>query len=195
MPRVPGKLILLATSVVAGMGAGACSKARTPVEAYARFRAAVEAGDAGALFDALDKKSRWAWMTVQKSHRESYDIILSTYPEGAERVRELRRFERGATLGSARDLFVEEVGRAALTKLPRPLPAEAHFQTAPDGGNAFAVLPSNLTLPFRRGPDGSWGYAGFADDAEERQKRALGDVDMVRTNAADYERAAARNSR
>ncbi len=151
--------------------------------------------DPGALFDALDKNSRWAWMTVQKSHREAYDIILSNYPEGPDRQRELRRFERGATLGSARDLFIEEVGRAALAKLPKPMPEAPRFDMAPDGQSGFVVLTSQLRLAFRRGPDGSWGYAGFAADSEDRQKRALGDVDLVRVNAADYERAAARNAR
>jgi hypothetical protein len=189
--RILAGAALLAHLVV---GSG-CHKSRTPEEAFGRLQGALAAGDPGALFDALDKRSRWAWMTVQKSHREAYDIILSNYPEGRERERELRRFERGATLGSARDQFVEEVGRAELGKLPSPLPNALRFDLAADGESGLAVLPSGRSLPFRRGPDGSWGYAGLADDAEERQRRALGDVDLVRVNAADYERAAARNAR
>lgn len=182
-------LVVVAAAVVG------CHKAKTPEEAFARLARAVAENDAGAFFDALDKRSRWAWMTVQKSHREAYDIILSNYPEGRERERELRRFERGATLGSARALFAEEVGRAALEKFPKPMPAFVRVNMESDGQNAFAVLASHLSLPFRRGPDGAWGYSGLADDAEERQKRALGDVELVRVNAADYERAAARNAR
>ena len=180
---------------MAAVAVAACHKPRTPEEAFRRFTQAVTDGDAGALFDALDQKSRWAWMTVQKSHREASDIILSNYPEGHERERELRRFERGAQLGSARALFVHEVGAAELAKFPRPMPALVRINLSSDGDNAFAVLSSHLSLPFRRGPDGVWGYAGMADDTEERQKRTLGDVELVRTNAADYERAAARNAR
>jgi len=179
---------------VAAVAVAACHKPRTPEEAFRRFTQAVTDGDAGALFDALDQKSRWAWMTVQKSHREASDIILSNYPEGHERERELRRFERGAQLGSGRALFIHEVGAAALAKFPRPMPVLVRINLASDGDNAFAVLSSHLSLPFRCGPDGVWGYAGLADDAEERQKRALGDVELVRANAADYERAAARNA-
>ncbi len=181
--------------VVAVLALGGCHKSRTPEEAFHRLERAVAAADVEEFFDALDQRSRWAWMTVQKSHREAYDIILSNYPEGHERERELRRFERGATLGSARALFAEEVGRAALEKFPKPFPAFVRVNMEADGQNALAVLASHLSLPFRRGPDGSWGYSGLADDAEERQKRALGDVDVVRKNAADYERAAARNAR
>jgi hypothetical protein len=182
--------------VAAGaLGLTACHKSRTPEEAFARFAQAVAENDAGALFDALDKRSRWAWMTVQKSHREAYDIVLSNYPEGRDREREQRRFERAAQLGSARELFIQEVGAAELAKFPRPMPALVRINMEAGGESAFAVVESHLSLPFRKGPDGTWGYAGLANDAEERQKRALGDVELVRVNAADYERAAARNAR
>ena len=183
-------------TAVAVVGAIGCTKARTPEEGYRRFCKAVMAGDAPALFEALDQKSRWAWMTVQKSHREAYDIILSNYPEGPEREREVRRFERDATLGSGRAAFVDEVGQHAIGGL-RPLcTGSARFETAADGTSATAVLASGAKVPLSLGPeDKSWGYAAYADDAEDRQKRALADVDQVRTSAADYERAAARNAR
>jgi hypothetical protein len=187
--------VVAAVGAVGAVGMTACHKSRTPEEAFGRFSQAVAENDAGALFDALDKRSRWAWMTVQKSHREAYDIILSNYPEGRDREREQRRFERAAQLGSARELFIHEVGATALAKFPRPMPALVRINMEAGGESAFAVVASRLSLPFRKGPDGAWGYAGLADDAEERQRRALGDVELVRVNAADYERAAARNAR
>ena len=61
---------------------GCRQKAKTPAEAYKRLTAAVNAGDGGALFDALDQETRWNWMSIQKFHREAYDIVLSNYPEG-----------------------------------------------------------------------------------------------------------------
>jgi len=186
---------MLAAVVAALALAGGCNRAKTPEEAYRRFSAAVTAEDGSALFDALDPKSRWAWMTVQKSHREAYDIILSNYPEGHERERTLRRFERGATLGSGRQLFIEEVARAELPRLRALVGEGARFEVAADGQSAAAVLPSGARAALARGSNGAWGYAGFADDAEERQRRALGDVALVRTSAADYERAAARGTR
>lgn len=185
--------VLAALAVVGAVG---CTKARTPEEGYRRFCKAVTSGDAPALFEALDQKSRWGWMTVQKSHREAYDIILSNYPEGPERDREVHRFEHGATLGSGRAVFVDEVGQGAIGGL-RPLcTGSVRIEAAPDGTNATAVLPSGVKVPLRLGPeDKSWGYAGYADEAEDRQKRALADVDQVRTSAADYERAAARSAK
>ena len=35
-------------------------------------------------------------MTVQRCQREAYDIVLSNFPEGADRESKLRRFEAGA---------------------------------------------------------------------------------------------------
>jgi hypothetical protein len=80
--RVRGmrRLVLLVTLATVAAGAGCHHPAKTPDEAYRRFRAAVTAGDGAALFDALDQPTRWAWMTIQKVHREAYDIVLSNYP-------------------------------------------------------------------------------------------------------------------
>ena len=149
----------------------------------------------------MEQGSRWAWMTVQKSHREAYDIILSNYPEGQERERELRRFQKGAMTGSARELFIEELGKNALAKFPRPMPTPARFDAPASGAGGgatderIAVLADGTQLPFRKGPDGGWGLSLFSAESEVRQNRALHDVDMVRASAADYERAAARGAR
>src|SRR3569623_54302 len=140
-------------TAVAVVGAIGCTKARTPEEGYRRFCKAVIARDAPALFEALDQKRRWAWMTVQKSHREAYDSILSNYPEGPERDREVHRFERGATLGSGRADFVDEVGQGALGGL-RPLCAGSdRFELGSDGTTATAVLASGAKVPLRIGPE------------------------------------------
>ncbi len=110
---VPVRIVVL---LCAGLGGVGCApKSKTPDEAYARFSQAVTARDGGALYDALDQSTRWAWMTVQKWHREAYDIVISNYPQGPERERELRRFEKGATASSARELFKAEM---ATTMLP-----------------------------------------------------------------------------
>jgi len=184
-------------ALCAALGTGACSKARTPEEATTRLCQAVAAGDAAALFDALDTQTRWDWMTVQKSHREAYDIILSNYPEGAERAHELRRFERGATLGSGRALFVEEAGRAALgdARLREACAPGARLERGPDAHHAALIGASGARAPLLLGPKDTWGYAALAEDAEDRRRRALADVDQIRSNAADYERAAARAGR
>jgi len=165
--------------------------AHDPEGAWSKLQAAVTKGDGQALFEALDQRTRWAWMTVQKSHREAYDIVLSTYPQGDLRTRAQQRFERAAELGSGRDLFAEEAAPALIETLKPLVQATPTWTKAADGLGADAQLGGKV-LSFRRGEDGTWGYVGAWADAEEREKRALGDVDAVRANAADFERAAGR---
>jgi len=194
---VPGRrrldlLACVALACVTAAAVGCKHPAKTPDEAYRRFSAAVEAHDGAALFDALDQRTRWSWMTIQKSHREAYDIVLSNYPEGPERDREARRFEPGATATSARELFNAQVAPAVLPELAPFAAADAHVETGPEDGHAAAVLASGVRVPLARGDDGSWGFAGLAKDAADQETRSTHDLDVVRASAADYERAATR---
>ena len=182
-----GLIVALAAS------AGGCHKgAKTPAEAYKRFAAAVTAGDGGALFDALDQETRWNWMSIQKFHREAYDIVLSNYPEGEIRARETRRFEHAATAPSARDLFIMDMAPAVLPMLRPLVLGNAPIEAGATPDEAAAVLASGARVELRRGKDGRWGYAGLARRAEEDKNRAYHDLELVRSSAADFERAAAR---
>src|SRR5436190_3276941 len=143
-PR-PRALLLVALGVAAA-GVGCRHKSKTPAEAYKRLTAAVTAGDGGGLFDALDQEARWNWMSIQKFHREAYDIVLSNYPEGEVRERETRRFERAATAPSARDLFITDAAPELLEKL-KPLPlAGAPIEAGAGGDTAAAVLTSGVRI-------------------------------------------------
>jgi hypothetical protein len=177
--------------------AASCGRAKTPEEAYRRLSAAVSAGDGGALFDALHQPARWAWMSVQKYHREAYDIVLSNYPE-PEREREKRRFEPAATATSARELFKTDAAPRVLATLRALLSGAGagavRFEAAPSGTEATAVLPSGGRLPFANAGHG-WGYAALDAEAEDLKLRAYHDLEVVRASAADYERAAARSSK
>jgi hypothetical protein len=188
----PLPLALLALAATAAAGPGCTRKAKTPEEAYQRLSAAVTAGDGGALFDVLDQNARWAWMTVQKWHREAYDIVLSNYPEGPEREREKRRLEPAATATSGRELFKVEVAPRVLAMLRPMIAAGARVETAPSGVEAAAVTPSGGRVPLARASNGAWGYSGLDRDAEDQKTRAYHDLEVVRASAADYERAAAR---
>jgi len=179
--------------VALAASAGGCRKgAKTPAEAYKRLSAAVTAGDGGALFDALDQETRWNWMSIQKFHREAYDIVLSNYPEGEIRARETRRFEHAATASSARDLFIMDMAPAVLPMLRPLVLGGAPIEAGATPDEAAAVLASGARVELRRGKDGRWGYAGLARRAEENKNRAYHDLEVVRASAADFERAAAR---
>lgn len=186
----------VARFLLLALALGGCApKAKSPAEAYRWFSKAISDRDGGELFDALDQPTRWAWMTVQKWHREAYDIVISNYPEGPERARELRRFEKGATAGSARELFKSEAAPQLLPMFTSLVAPDTKVEIEPPGDLADVVLPSGGRVRFARGARGGWGFAGLAPDAEERKMRAYHDLEVVRASAADYERAAARGAR
>jgi hypothetical protein len=187
-------VFLWSLAFVSAMGsvAGCHHVVKTPAEAYDKFSAAVKAQNGGALFDALDQQTRWDWMTIQKYHREAYDIVLSNYPEGVERERESHRFQGGATATSARELFSAEVAPRLLPTLVPLAQGGAKIEGDGSDGHATAVLASGARVPLARGEDGGWGYAGLARDAEELKTRSYHDLEVVRASAADYERAATR---
>jgi hypothetical protein len=136
-------------------------------------------------------------MTVRRAHREAYDILLSNLPEGLERDRQLRRFEAGALAENEGALFAKSFPEKSWNErwdaLGKDLPSEASPE--PDGERAARVTIAGRTLPFRQGEDGGWGFAGLAAEAEEAKRRATADLELVRTNAADLERAATRAGR
>ena len=132
-------------------------------------------------------------MSIQKFHREAYDIVLSNYPEGEIRERETRRFEHAATAPSARDLFILDAAPAMLPML-RPLvlsgaPIEAGA-TATTGGRGAGVGRAGRAPARARAATGA--TPGCAKRAEDDKNRAYHDLEAVRASAADFERAAAR---
>ena len=180
-------------ALAAGRSAGCRHKAKTPAEAYKRASRGGDATrDGGALFDALDQETRWNWMTIQKFHREAYDIVLSNYPEGeAASARRAASRRPRPRLGARsvhhatprRDLPMLRAAGRCRARRSRRAPAE---------DTAAAVLASGMRVELKRSGNGDWGYAGLGKQAEEDKNRAYHDLEVVRASAADFERAAAR---
>jgi hypothetical protein len=171
---------------------------RTPAEAHARLSTAVAARDSVMLWNALDQDTRWSWMAIQRAWRECYDITQSVVPEGPERTRLLARFEAGATSEDAPSLFgkmlaPEDWGTtqtlllAAGTRLP---------ETTTLGETSEIATPAGA-LVYRKPRDRhwGWGFSGFAARAEQLKRTASADLERMRSDAADYERAATRGAR
>jgi hypothetical protein len=194
VPRVRRATVLVGLgALLLSAGASGCRhKAASPAEAFRRFADAVKAGDGRALYDALDQPTRWNWMSIQKFHREAYDIVLSNFPEGPERERETRRYEHAATASSARELFASDAAPQLIAMFQPLLLAEPPIAMGPGDDRAAAVLASGARVELGRGKDGGWGFAGLDKQAEDDKNRAYHDLEVVRASAADYERAAAR---
>ncbi len=172
--------------------------ARTPAEAHARLSAAVAAHDGARLWEAVDQDTRWSWMAIHRAWREAYDITQSVVPEGPERVRLLARFEPGASSEDASALFVRKLSDEDW-KTAQALLAAAGAQlpiTAPTGETA-TLETSAGPLVYRKAHNRywGWGFAGLSARAEELKRLASADLERMRNDATDYERAATRGTR
>lgn len=187
--------LILLLPVCANCGARG---ARTPADARARLSAAVTAHDSAMLWNALDQDTRWSWMTIQRAWRECYDITQSVVPEGQERSRLLARFEPGATSENAQALFTKMLApkdwsvaqallSAAGSRLPEPTPS----------GETSEIATTAGALVFRKAHNRywGWGFSGLADKAEQIKRTASADLERMRSDAADYERATTRGTR
>lgn len=171
---------------------------RTPAEAKAQLAAAVAARDPARLWGALDLDTQWSWMTAHRAGRESYDITLSNLPEGQQRERMIRRFAPAATSENAAAFFAKSLSPEWWPNLAAQLAAAGDRTPVVNaaGSEAEIVWPAGRLL-FRKTskPAFGWGFAGLAAEADALKRAASADLEALRTNAADYERAAARGLR
>jgi len=160
---------------------------KTPEAAFEQISQAVSTNDAETLFDGLDQPTRWSWMTIQKCHREAYDAALSNFPDGPDKELKLRYLELAATAETPADIFAAKMGARALADLKGRLPTgKPQFSTV---GTEATMLPlAGAPLQFRL-VEGRWGYSGFAAVAEDLKRRAIADLELIKTSATDYERA------
>ena len=176
--RRPGARLLLLAALAGTLAGSACRRgARSEEQARARLAEAVKARDGEKLYAALDLPTRHSWMSIRRAHREAYDIILSNFPEGPERERQIARYEPAALSENEAALFAEQLTAARWRELDAVLTGPA------------------AKLELRKSDDGTWGFAGFAAESEERKRRAAADLDLIRSSAADFERAATRGGK
>jgi len=191
------KIILCTFCYLACLSCG-FGGARTPAEAHARLRAAVADHDGMKLWNAVDQDTRWSWMTIQRAWRECYDITQSAVPEGPERARLLARFEPGATSENAQTLFAAMVTPEDWAAAQALLSAAGDHppELAPSGETSEIATRAGL-LVYRKAHNRywGWGYGGLAERAEQLKRMAHGDLERMRKDAADYERAATRGGR
>jgi hypothetical protein len=185
----PLPLLLLAVVACGSRGEA------TPALAHTRLAAAVATHDSAMLWDALDLDTRWSWMTIQRAWREAYDITQSVVPEVPERTRLLARFAPGATSENARTLFARMLTTEEWTRLAALVAAvDAKTPATAASGQTSEIFTSAGPLLYRKGHGwrSGWGYAGLAARAEQMKFAATADLERMRRDAADYERAATR---
>ena len=195
---IPTALLVALTSIPVSGCRSITRGCKTPAQAKARLAAAVAARDPAQLWRALDLDTQWSWMTILRAGRESYDITLSNVPEGPQRERLIRRFEAAATSQNVTTLFAQSLAPDTWPALAAQLAAAGDRAPVENalGTEAEIVWPTGR-LVFRKAtrPSFGWGFAGLADQANDLKRAASEDLNALRTNAAEYERAATRGLR
>jgi len=147
----------------------ACSPgAKSPEEARARLRSALERGEAAAVFDLLDQETRWSIESTWKYHQRCLRLIEENYPP-------------------------EEQGRAAGRFLDADRPAaflaayDARYQVlAGLRPRLGALAPGDFAIEKNK----RWGYTGLRAQWGDIKQRASKDAETVERNATAYEREA-----
>jgi hypothetical protein len=191
------KSVFLLFPILVCLGCG-FRGAHTAADAHARLTAAVAVHDSTKLWNALDQDTRWSWMTIQRAWRESYDITQSAVPEGPERTRLLERFNPAATSENAQALFTKMLTPEDWTSTQALLTAAGSRQpTLTPSGETSEIATEAGILVYRKPHNRywGWGYSGLSARADQIKRTASADLDRMRSDAADYERAATRGAR
>jgi hypothetical protein len=176
--------------VTLALGAGGCwhRPARSPAAAYERFAAAVRAGDAAALYRALDQPSQWSVISTQRYYREIVALVSQGYPPEA-RQRELQRVA-GAEGSRPPAFFATQSARRSnvwLSRYAAGLGAVTRVEEA--GPRATVHTDQGGRYEFGYTQPHGWGFAGLRTELEELKGRASHDVDTARENVKIYEQS------
>jgi hypothetical protein len=163
---------------------------KTPEEAYLRLERAVAAGDAEALYELLDKQTRWAVLSAYNDQRLQRTIISAKYPE-REAQAALARLQ-AAEEASAPRYFARVCRDRQLLEPARQLLGASNqpFSVEHDRPNECLVKrPSAGAVRLHRDLDGTWGWGDLGIVWELERDRASHAVKTVRDNAALYQKA------
>jgi hypothetical protein len=179
---------VVASLCLALLGVAGCwpRPLRTVAEAHERFRGAVSAGDAVALYRSLDQQSQWSVITIQRYYRDVRAAVATGYPAEA-RARELER-TTGADLRRPAGFFAAQAARRDWLKRCAGGAAPAS-RIEEQGRGAVVHTAAGGRFQFAYTERGGWGYAGLQAELEEMKRRATHDVEMARENARVYRAA------
>jgi hypothetical protein len=180
----------IATFVVVLLG-GCHHRPKTPEEAFVRLERAVAADDAKALYQLLDKETRWAVLSTYNDQRLQRTIISAKYPE-REALEALARLKSAAEPDVTRFFASYCHERRLIEQLPGLLgPANGALTVEQRGPDECVMRRSGGSpVSFHRERDGSWGFSNMWTVVWLLERdRASHAIKTVRDNAALYQRA------
>lgn len=164
----------------------------TPDGAYLRIALSMVKQSERDIFPYLETDAQWSAYSIRDMRRETVALVSAHYPPGAGDVL-VRANREAADAPDGSDMFVilsKQNGFGA--RLRRDLSGVAAVEI--DGDRASVVTARGTRYPFRRRENGIWGLTIFTAELVAERERAARDLEVVRTAAADYARAAGSSS-
>ena len=160
-----------------------------PDGAYARIALCIAERHPREAFAYLETEAQWATYTIAEMRKKACDLVQASYPP-TERQRLLSAWQEEAQASDAPDEFVLLATRRGwIGRLERDLSGVAHVEI--QGERATVVTARGTRYPFRRRDNGIWGITVFTAELQAEAERASRDLEVVKTNAEVYGRAAA----
>lgn len=141
----------------------------TAAEVHAAVRAAASAKDYGALYDLLDRGSRWSVMSTHKNLKLTCGLVRTHYPT-RRRPRELERCRAAARAATPRAFFAGLSQDQRLRKFVAALPVKP------------AAAGSALCQDH-----GRHRYCGLRAELSRRKVKSARDLALTRENAEGYQ--------
>jgi hypothetical protein len=170
---------LRAAIVTVAVTAAACASTPAPVdnpvEAFRAFQAAIHSPDREQLWRALDEETRAQWRLAWRARRAGRELLSTFAAEDVAADPDLRALAPSPP--RPEDLFAASVNDGDLRRIAEDINPAATLL----GLENEASFPTKMGdhLPFRKGPERSWGFAGFVDRAQQAARAEIETLDRV----------------
>lgn len=162
---------------------------KSPKGSYYRVMAAVNRGQADAVFPYVETDAQHAAFTIGDYYRRARQVIEETYPE-PQRSTELERLGRLALVEPGPGVFAwyaEHYGW--VERLRQDLSGVSRVEI--EGDRATVETARGTRYPFRRRDTGMWGLTLFTARLLADRDKAARDLAQIQAAAADYRAASA----
>lgn len=162
---------------------------KTPEGAYMRIARSMAMNKPLEIFPYLENEAQWASYSIRDSRKEAKALVSRSYPEAA-RTEWLKEHEVIANAPDGSDAFYIYVEkRGLLQRLRKDLSGVGSVEI--EGERATVVTARGTRYAFRKRPNGIWGMTLFTAELVTERNRAERDLSVIRSAAADYDRARA----
>jgi hypothetical protein len=176
--------IVAVITLLGGVGLGGCQPdAHTVRGALAIAARAAEAGDARALYQAIDRRSTDALGSIAMDRERAATLIRADYPQEAAPAA-LRALGDALDAKDGAELFARRCPASCVAAIGAQLGAPV--AETPRGDEIEVRTARGATLRLHRGENGTFGIVWNTQSLFDERRRAARELIQIRDNAAVY---------